>query len=107
MENQNKFHKYRNKTSEHKVNVFHIHSLYRFFHISCKNCVLKTQCKPIKHKREACEIADEAHELLTQCTVGHVSSFASDDFYIQSDKQKSKIERVLQHLSKKYTVKDK
>ena len=89
----------------HKVNVFHVISSYRFFHISCDNCKLKTQCEPIQHKNKTCKIASEARELLTNYTVGYVASFASDDFYIQSDKQKPNVRPIILYLLEKYTSK--
>ena len=88
MEKQNRFyHQYQDGSLPHKVNVFHIHTQYRFFHISCDNCKLKEKCEPIRHKREICDVATDTRELLAQHTVGHVSSFVSDDFYIITQKK--------------------
>ena len=95
----------------HKINVFHLLTFYRFFHISCENCKFKTYCEPIKHKREICEIANKTRKLLAPYTFGHVSSFASDDFYIKPETknniQKQEIKNLLLKIWLKYTVKTK
>ena len=96
----------------HKVNVFHIDSSFRFFHISCDDCKLKTQCESISHKNKNCEIASDARKVLAGYTVGYVASFVSDDFYIKIKKRKKhdrkiKFESALFQLWSKYAAKTK
>ena len=88
----------------HKINIFHLHTAYRFFTTSCLNCKLQSQCKNINHKREICMVASYAEKLLNSLTQGRVSSFRTDDFYIlpQNKYKKQKLERVLKSIQKKY-----
>lgn len=103
MKNQKKYNKYR----IHKVNVFNIHTFYRFFHISCDNCKLKEKCEPFQYKKNVCKVAADTKKLLERYTVGYVASFISDDFYIQSKKQKSNILPIFLKLLRKYATKTK
>ena len=95
----------------HKVNIFHLISLYRFFHLSCENCKLKTHCEPIKRESKECEIAKDAKKLFELHIVGHVSSFDSDDFYIKPESknivQQREIKKSLSKMWSKYAVKTK
>ena len=96
-------------SSQHKVNVFHLISFYRFFHISCKDCKLKTHCESVKHKGESCKIVQDTRKLLAQYAVGYVSSFDSDDFYIKSVNivQNQETKKLLSKIWSKYAVKTK
>ena len=93
------------KIKYHTVNIFHKDSFFRFWHISCKNCFLQSYCEPIKHKREICAVADDVEKNLVKFIRGHVASFASNDFYVQTKNSRRDILPILNHLMKKY-VKD-
>ena len=104
MENE-KYKSYKMDETVHNVNVFHIYSKYRFLHISCKNCKLEDNCRNIKHKREICVVAKDAENRFNPFLYGHVSCFASDDFYICGKHQKSEvyIKKMVQILLEKYS----
>ena len=94
---------YRTEPSCHAVNVFHKDSFYRFLNISCKSCVLQSECEQIKHKREICKVADETEKLLIDFTTGRVSSFISDDFYINSNRKKQLLLPIFHSILNKYS----
>ena len=106
MENEH-YKYYKTDPTIHNVNIFHIYSKYRFLHLSCKNCIFEDQCHDIKHKREICVVSKDTERRISPFIRGHVSCFASDDFYICGKHQKSEvyINKMVQIILKKY-VKD-
>lgn len=90
----------------HKVNIFHLYTSYRFLNISCENCKLQSQCETTVRKREYCKVGTYADKLLTHLISGHVSSFASDDFYVHASNRKEgkKLGRILKSIQKKYML---
>ncbi len=84
------------------VNIFHIDTFYRFWHISCQNCFLGPKCAQKTRKRESCVVADDAEKNLIKFIRGHVVSFASNDFYVQTKNSRRDILPILNHLMKKY-----
>ncbi|MBR5354567.1 MAG: hypothetical protein IK122_00385 [Alphaproteobacteria bacterium] len=93
------------ETGSHTVNIFHIHTFYRFLKICCPCCSLQSQCTKEKHKREACVVASEAERLLGKFVFGRVSSFASDDFYLDSKSHQRQLHSIFCRLEKKYKTK--
>ena len=100
---------YRTEPTVHGINVFHIITSYRFFHMSCQDCKLHNKCQNIQHKREICTVAKQTEKLLSPFIDGNVSSFMSDDFYIfidrKSKKQQTQINNIVGFLTVKYMAK--
>ena len=100
---------YRSEPSVHKINVFHITTSYRFFHMSCEECKLQNKCHDIQHKREICMVAKQTEKFLLPFTDANVSSFASDEFYIfinrKNKKQQLQLKNILGFLTVKYMTK--
>lgn len=101
---------YGSKPTVHKVNVFHFHTLYRFFNISCETCKKQHKCHDIDHKREICAVAKAAEKLLVPFTIGNVSSFTSDDFYIATQENSIadsvNFKEIFKFLTMKYMKKN-
>lgn len=100
---------YRKEPTVHKINVFHIISSYRFFHMSCEDCKLHDKCLDTKHKMEICAVAKQTEKLLLPFMGGNVSSFIGDEFYIFIDrknkKQQTQINNIIGFLTVKYMAK--
>ena len=105
---ENKQHKsYRKEPTIHKVNVFHMGTLYRFLRISCETCKLEHKCHEIKHKREICTVSKNAEKLLIPFTRGRISSFMSDEFYIIAKRKEEKqLKDIFKFLRMKYVKKN-
>ena len=98
---------YRKKPTIHKVNVFHMHSLFRFLYISCENCKFEHKCHDIKHKREICSVSKNVEKLLIPFTHGRVSSFLADEFYILAKRKEEKqLKDIFKFLRMKYVKKN-
>lgn len=97
---------YRTEPTIHNVNVFHMQTSYRFFHLSCENCKLHLRCHDIKHKREICSAAKKAENILIHFTRAKISSFASDDFYVLFNKKnEQELNKILKFLQMKFMKK--
>ena len=83
---------YRKEPTFHKVNVFHLDTSYRFFHISCQTCKLQNKCKDVHHKREICVVSEKVENLLIDFIRGHVNGFVGNDFFILT--KKDELERL-------------
>ena len=105
---ERKVYRYQTEPTSHAVNIFHIYSHHCFFHIFCENCKLKLNCESTKHKSEICKVAGEARKLFAEYSIGYVSSFAHDNFYIliegKNKKQRHKLSRSLKHIKNKYLI---
>ncbi len=98
---------YRKKPTIHKVNVFHMHSLFRFLYISCETCKFEHRCHDTKHKREICTVSRNAEKLLIPFTHGRVSSFLADEFYILvKHKEEKQLKDIFKFLRMKYVKKN-
>ncbi len=88
----------------HKVNVFHIYSGYHYMKIKCADCKLEEFCRPVKHKREICAVANDTEESIGQYVYGKNSSFAYDDFYIieNDERERLQIAKKLYKIQQKY-----
>lgn len=101
---ENKYAKYyKVAPTFHTVNVFNKDFFYRLFRISCFNCSLMSVCEPVKHKQNICTLANDVEKHLDKIITARVSSFFSDDFYIDSDQDKQILPQVLRILLKKYS----
>ena len=89
----------------HRVNVFNLNSQYRYLFIHCERCKFYNRCLNIKHKREICLVAKKTEELLMPFTQARVSSFLSDEFYIQAkSKHTDNLKRIFKFLRMKYVT---
>ena len=89
----------------HKVNVFHLDTFYRFFHISCQTCKLQNKCKDAHHKREICAASKKVENLLIDFMHGHVNGFVADDFFILTKKdEQERLKKIFKFLLMKYAI---
>ena len=95
---------YRTEPTLHRVNVFHLYSMYRFMNFSCEICKFHDDCLDIKHKREICKVAKDTERHFIDFIHANVSSFSSDDFYICGKHEKSEvyIKKTVERILKKY-----
>ena len=104
---QKQYKSYRKEPTIHRVNVFHLMSSYRLFHMSCEDCKLEYKCCGEKHKNTICVVARKMENLLTNFTRGRIASFISDDFYILAHKkEQEELKEIFKFLRMKYKKKN-
>ncbi len=70
------------KPTIHKINIWDANAERLFLYMSCDICRYHDRCLHTKHKNEICTVAPKIEKLFNEFLVGRVSSFASDEFYI-------------------------
>lgn len=98
------------KPTIHKINVWNSDSTYCFLFMDCEICRYHDRCLNIKHKNKICTVVPKIEKLFTKFIYGRVSSFMSDEFYIDEkyNKQRdiTKFKETAKFLRMKY-IKDK
>lgn len=92
----------------HKISIWNHDASRTFLYMSCEICRYNNRCKDIKHKSDICTVAQKTEKLFSDFLYGRVSSFLSDEFFI--DKKytgHSKIEKfkkIVKYLRMKYIL---
>ncbi len=97
------------KPTIHKINVWNCDSTHCFLYMSCDICRYHDRCLHTKHKNEICTVAPKVEKLFSKFIYGRVSSFASDEFYIDEKFSKrrdiTQFKEIVKFLRMKY-IKD-
>jgi len=88
----------------HRVNVFHIRTLFSFLHITCPHCKLQSQCKKLKNKYESCVIAEKVKANFGEYVYAQNSAFHADEFYLDPLKERRKIDPQIKEFVRNYKI---
>ena len=87
---------YNLENSYHAVKVYKLHtnksnSSGVMLSFGCTSCRFEQDCMHIKHKQDKCFVAINFAKILKGCCKGHVNSFYSDTFYINTNPRGTRI----------------
>ena len=97
------------KPTIHKINIWDANAERLFLYMSCDICRYHNRCLHTKHKNEICTVAPKIEKLFSKFIYGRVSSFVSDEFYIDAKFSKrrdiTQFKEIVKFLRMKY-IKD-
>ena len=92
----------------HYINVVHLYSNYHYMKIMCPVCKFRDLCAPVKHKREICAVSQRVEHIFGRRIRAKLSSFASDDFYLSTNKsnqaEQEYVANAIKQIQNEYVI---
>ena len=98
------------KPTLHKINVWDAGAEHLYLYMSCNMCKYKNYCLDKKHKQEDCFVVPKLDAIFSEFLIGRVSSFLSDEFYIDQKYNKllyiNQFKKAIKKIGKQFIKKE-